>query len=80
MQGYFPGWSTYNMTVQALNREIVPVANARGVPVADSYSAIVNHGWNALFVDRLHFNDWGYEWIAWGFYEILTREYGILQR
>ncbi len=55
-----------NDRIQWLNTEITAAAakRAKSVHLIDNYNAILSGGGDALFVDRLHFNDQGYAVIA----------------
>ena len=57
-------WANYR--IEPLNAEITAAAaeRAKSVYLVDNYVAIWNNGGDALYVDRLHFNDRGYTVIA----------------
>ena len=62
-----------NEDIEEVNAKISREADRRGVIVVDTYEMILSHGGNSLFVDKLHFNDDGYELIALSWYKALTR-------
>ncbi len=62
-------WSNYG--VRQLNAQYVAVSRSRYVPLVDNYYPILRSGGDALFVDCLHFNDWGYNVIADQFFHAL---------
>lgn len=65
---------SWNPRIQELNAQIILIANELDVPVADPYTAILSHGGNALFSDKHHFTDQGYQVIADEFYRVLTED------
>lgn len=65
-----------NIRIEQQNSQIRMMAQAQGVPVAESYDAFVRAaGGNlrSLFVDHVHPNDRGYDLIAQSFFEAITR-------
>lgn len=63
----------FNPTIKRMNSKISREASKRGVLVVDNYRAIRAADGDAVFFDRLHFNDRGYEAIALAWYKALTR-------
>jgi lysophospholipase L1-like esterase len=63
-------WS--NDDIQQLNSQLYAVASARSVPLVDNFYPILNRGGDGLFVDCLHFNDWGYDVIAEQWYNAIV--------
>ncbi len=57
-------YSWANFWIQHLNGQIYANAAQRGITVVDNYNAILASGASALYVDRLHFSNQGYEVIA----------------
>jgi len=57
-------WANYG--IEPLNSEIAAIvaARAKSAYLVDNYIAVWNNGGDALYVDRLHFNDQGYSVVA----------------
>ena len=66
-------WANYG--IEMLNYDISAAATerAKSVYLVDNYTAILNNGGDALYVDRLHFNDQGYAVIADQWFNCLTK-------
>jgi lysophospholipase L1-like esterase len=68
-----------NGWVGRMNELIKPMAAEQRVPVADVYGAFMREqSLSALFTDRLHPNDRGYEIIAAQFFNAITRPLGAV--
>ena len=66
-------WANYG--IEMLNGDISAAAaeRAKSAYLVDNYAAILNNGGDALYVDRLHFNDLGYSVIADQWFNCLTK-------
>ena len=66
-------WANYS--IEMLNDEISAAATerAKSAHLVDNYTALLNNGGDALYVDRLHFNDQGYVVIADQWFNCLTK-------
>ena len=66
-------WANYS--IEMLNDEISAAVTerAKSARLVDNYTALLNNGGDALYVDRLHFNDQGYAVIADQWFNCLTK-------
>ena len=65
-----------NIRVEQMNSQIRMVCASEGVPVAESYNAIMREAGSnlrSLYVDHVHPNDRGHDLIAQSFFEAITR-------
>lgn len=65
-------YSGFNAEIEALNNEIYTLGAHQGVQVVETYYSILNNGGAALFADKHHLNDWGYNILADQWYNLLV--------
>ena len=61
-----------NFDIENWNQEIFRLAAAHGIPLVDTYNAILSGGGTSLYSYRLHFTDQGYNIIAEQFYTAMV--------